>query len=40
MEPTLFQISEKTILPQKIQHPLHRLYMALAFIFGLNEDVI
>ena len=40
MEPTLFQIGKKTIFPQNIQHPLHGLYMALAAIFGVNEDVI
>ena len=40
MQPRLFQIGKKTILPQKIQHPLHGLYVALAFIFDLNEDVI
>ena len=40
MELTLFQIAEKTILLQKIQHLLHVFYMAMAFIFGVNEDII
>ena len=40
MKPTVFQIGKKTILPQKIQHLLHGLYLALAFIFEINKDVI
>ena len=40
MKPAFFQIGEKPILPQKIQHPLHNFYVILAFIFGVNKDVI
>ena len=40
VKPAFFQIGKKPILPQKIQHLLHGLHVALTFIFGMNKDVI
>ena len=40
MKLAFFQIGQKLILPQKIQYPMYGLHVALAFIFGVNVDVI
>ena len=40
MKPTFFQIGKKTIFLQKVWDPLDGLYVALAFIFNVNQDVI
>ena len=40
MKSTLFQVDKKSMPYQNIQQPSHSLYMTLALIFDIDEDII
>ena len=40
IKPTLLQIGKQVIFPQKVQHLLYGFHVTLAWILGIDEDVI
>lgn len=40
MEITFLKFGKKAIFPQKFQNPLDHIDISLAWVFGIDEDVI
>ena len=40
MKTTLFEVGKKAVFPQFVQHPAESIDVSLAYIFGVDYDII